>query len=819
MNNPAWPEVRALFLEALEVERSQRPELVRKRAGDDTALAEEALALLAEDDTIGDALPPADTSDASPRQLREGSRVGPYRLIRRLGEGGMGSVFLALRADGLFEREVALKLIRGSLASEELQRRFTAERRVLAALHHPNIALMFDAGTAEDGTPYFAMERVNGLTLDQHVARHSPDIESRLRLFVAIADAVQHAHTHLIVHRDLKPSNVMVTYDGGVKLLDFGIARLLPESPLAGDTPATRTHMQILTPEYASPEQLRGDPATTLSDVYQLGLILFELLTGRHPYREAGSSPLAAAVAATLHEPTSPSTAVGTSNRELRKRLAGDLDQIVLTALERDPTRRYQSADRFADDVRRHLTGLPILARRQSIGYRVRRFASRHRALTAGIVAATTALAIGVSTTLWQARIAERQREAAVAAAAKAEAVTDFLREILISADPTRMGPEVTLEHVLEAASTRAGNELADQPAVEAAVRTSLGASYRSLGDYDAAAEQLELALDRAHTAHGERSAEAATAWAQLAELLDDAGNPQRAEAAYQAALDIFAEHPETVSAGHLVAHNGYGVLLSASNRPEDARRHLERALEISRQRAPEGDLETAMVLNNLGVLLQRQGQYRAAEARYREAAEITEQLLGPNHLDLTRPLGNLAALLAERGELEAAVELNRRISSIRTSTLGNEHPLSTASRTELADVLRESGQLEAAKTTVRAALESQRRTLSPSHPLLARSLYVLGSVLTDADRPEEARPLLEEALAIRRETLGADHRLTASARAELGRCLVLSGERESGLAEMWAARERLANLVEADHPMLQRVDRVIASLSSADAP
>ena len=439
MDSQQWQRVKAIFEEALDQPPGQRTAFLDRACGDDDTLRQQVVALLAADDnetpflddpvSLASLLVLAEDAGAA----RAGTRIGPYRLVSELGRGGMGVVYLAERADGRFEQQVAVKLVGQGLHDEHLLHRFRAEQQILAALQHPNIARLYDGGVTDSGVPYLVMEYVEGLPIDQYCDTHQLSTEQRLTLFRTVCAVVQYAHQNLVVHRDLKPSNILVTTTGRVKLLDFGIAKLLDED--AADTaPLTRTGMRVMTPEYASPEQVRGKPVTTASDVYALGVILYELLTGRRPYHVRGLTPSEVERVVCEQEPNNPSTAISqaveaapgnatappgtpeaisqarsTQLDRLRRSLKGDLDNIVLKALRKEPGRRYASVEQFAEDIRRYLTRLPVTARPDTVSYRISKFVRRH---TVGVVATALvvlALVGGIVTTATQARIAQNR--------------------------------------------------------------------------------------------------------------------------------------------------------------------------------------------------------------------------------------------------------------------------------------------------------------------------------------------------------------------------------------------------------------------------
>jgi serine/threonine-protein kinase len=433
----------------------------------------------------------------------------------------MGTVYLAERVDGQFEQQVAIKLLKQGLPGEDARRRFLQERQILARLEHPGIARLLDGGVTAEGTPFFVMEHVEGRPVTAYCNEQNFGIEQRLRVFLEICDAVQYAHRNLVVHRDLKPSNILVDAAGRVKLLDFGIAKLLAEGDDGAPAEATRSVLRAMTPEYAAPEQVRGDPVTTATDVYVLGVLLYELLAGQRPYR-VGRGPISELERAILEEePLRPSARTtggaglpGIGPRELQRRLRGDLDGIVLKALEKEPERRYPSAEALATDIRRHLQGLPVSAHGDRLAYRTWKFARRHRLSMAAAGLGFLSLIGGLIGTTWQAQRAARE-------ARKAEVVKDFLKSLFSASDPKEaQGKERTARQLLEDGARRIETELKDQPEVQSEVARLIAAVYRELGEYDRAAPLLSADLERHRKLDGPRSLAVAESLTQLADVI-----------------------------------------------------------------------------------------------------------------------------------------------------------------------------------------------------------------------------------------------------------------------------------------------------------
>ncbi len=851
MRNPdRWYTIDRLFDEALDHAPGERAAFLRTRCGDDQALRRAVEALLnasAASGTLLDtplearALWQAFATEEAPALAPSlaGQRIGAYHLIEQIGRGGMGAVYRAERADGQFEQTVALKILRRGLDTEDLLQRFLQERQVLASLHHPGIAALHDGGVTSEDRPYFVMEYVAGEPVDRYCDRHRLSVEDRLALFQTIGGAVQHAHRNLVVHRDLKPSNVLVTEEGQVKLLDFGIAKLLTGETGSGTAaPRTLAGERWMTPEYASPEQVKGEAATTASDVYQLGLVLYGLLTGRRPYHVEGKTPVEVERVVCERAPTRPSTVVtqavpaaaetsqeaggrarDTSTEQLRRTLRGDLDTILLKALHKEPEQRYASAEAFVEDVRRYLRGLPIQARPDTLSYRTRKFVRRHRVGVAAAALVVLSLLGGLAGTTWQAQRAARQARLAAAEQAKAEQVTAFLVDLFEASDPyTRTTDSLTVRTLLERGVQRVEQELAQQPHAQARMLDVMGQVYRRLGQYEQARVLLERALRVRRRLYGHAHPETASTMANLALLLRQAGDYDTAEALYREALAIQRaqlgeNHPDVASTmeklAGLLRRKGEHDAAEALFRQVLARRHrtlgeehvriaaslnslailhhhmgeLEEAealsreaLAIRRKLLGNGHPDVAASLNSLGALLMNERRFDEAEPLFREALAMRRKLFGPEHPSVALTLNNLALLLRERGDLEAAEPLFREALAMRRKLLDNEHPDVAFSLYTLAGLLAEKGDFEAAEAHFREALAVFRATLPEGHSLISRTLLGLGGLHLARREPEQAEPLLREGLRLHAAALGEAHWEVAEARGLLGRCLTALG-------------------------------------------
>jgi serine/threonine-protein kinase len=809
LSSEQWARLSPVLDEALDLAADSRGEFLDRACAGDPALRAAAEALVQADGSAGDFLdhtvgeyagtlgerPGEDGAVALP--LRE--RVGPYRIVRELARGGMGAVYLGERADGQFEQQVALKLIRGGLDSREIHRRFLAERQILARLHHPNIARLLDGGVTPDGEPWFAMEYVAGMAITQHCRDRGLALPERLALFSSVGEAVRYAHGQLVVHRDLKPSNIFVADGGTVKLLDFGIAKVVsaeqPDSGALGQEaePATRTQLRVMTPEYAAPEQVRGEPVSTATDVYALGAVLYELLTGRRAHRFERHTPAEYERVVCETEPDPPSS--GVEHERLRRALRGDLDTIVLKALEKEPVRRYASVEALLEDLRRYQTGLPIRARPASRWYRVRKFVRRHSlgvaigGLVIGLVAA------GVAGVVWQARAAERQ-------AARATAVKDFLAGLFRGAGPAESrGKELTARELLERGVGRLDSALAGQPELQQELLAELGAIHQALGLYDAADSLFARATAIARAAYGEDHLEVAARldnWAMVHKLK---GDYRRAESLLTRALAIRRRaldpnHPDlALTMGHL------SIILSNTGRYARAESLVRGAMAIDQAHEGGEGLAVSTDLNNLGVLLADQGNLAGADSAYRASLEIKRKHLHPDHPAVLDAVGNLASNLESRGEYAEAEAMKRELLAARRRVYRGDNPEIARSLHSLASTVGRLGRLAEAESLLAKAVDMRRRLLGDDHPDLMASLNNLAIIRFRAGLLPAAEQSFREAHAGFLRANGPDHEYTITALNNLGATLTEQGKYSEAEPVLREAVERSRVQFGAENP------------------
>ena len=775
MDADRWRRIGELFDQVVEAPTHEHDALLRRLCGDDEELLHEIRALLAAD-AAGAAL------DQRTPQLRDavatdwardhesvaptGSVIGSWRVLRELGRGGMGAVLLVERADGQFEQRAALKLIKRGMDSEAVLARFLRERQILARLSHPGIARLIDGGLSADHRPYFVMEYVEGTSLVEYCLRHELGLRGRIECILQVCAALQFAHRQLVVHLDIKPSNVLVTDSGEIKLLDFGIAKLLggERSDLATQTGAGGD--RPLTPGYAAPEQVHGEPITTATDVYGVGSLLYELLTTRRPNGLGdGASVEQARQALDRGEPVAPSSVIADAANAIApipaRQLRGDLDTIVLKTLKREPERRYATVESLADDLRRHLSGQPIAARRESALYRTGKFVLRHRIGVTLAVLALVALLATASIALWEAGSARDQ-------ARRAQAVTDFLVDIFRVADPRGApgGVKLTAKEVLDAGAQRMEAELVTQPQLAASFSEVLGKIYLELGEYDRSIALLQRSLQLRH-------------------------DQDRSDPGYANTVALLAR--SQYEKGDYAA----------------ATRSAQQALDGDRAGGKDQSPLVARDLALQGEIARRQGDFNKSELLLQQALAMSRATLKAPAAQIAAQLNQLAALYGDMRKLDVAATLTEQALAMFRSLYGEKHLDVAENLVNLGVFRMQTDRIAEALPLFAEAIAIYRSLLPVDHPLLALALANEGRALHRLNRYHEADALYHEALAMQRRTLGAQHPDTASVLNYLA-VLHLQTDDFSGSADfsreamaIWAAQgkpEHLFALISKSH-------------------
>lgn len=753
MNQELWRSVEEHFHQTLDLTGEEQKIYIEKLKERYPEVGNEVEKLLDSHNSSDTFL----TSDVlADHEIASGTRIHQWRILRQIGEGGMSTVYLAERADGQFDRKVAVKLLHGIMPGQTMHRRILQEQQILARLQHPYIAQLFDAGITDEGRPYFILEYVEGAPVTQWCNDRQLDLNKRLNIFIQVCEAVQYAHQKLIVHRDLKPSNILVGSDGTVKLLDFGIAKIVEDESGEG-LPHTHTAAQMMTPEYASPEQISGDPITTATDVYALGLLLCELLTGMLPYAFYDRTPFEIARVITDTLPARPSSLVtrkaedvqtdiqmaGIHVSNLRKKLKGDLDNIILKALRKDPARRYGSAEQMLKDIHNYLNNLPVSARPESFGYKTAKFIVRHRVgvFAALVVAISLVATTGVS--LWQAEQARLERD-------RTQKINEFLQTILTEADPYEAGADATIRDVLRKADHLIKEQFTGQPDIEAPLRYTIGYTQLSLMELEASLQNLQRSEELFRQLYGPHDQRTLEALAYQYWLQFRKGD-------YDSAIEGYRSVLSTLQPGHSWDFrarllNDFGVILSDTERYEEAMPIQHQVLELWQNNDPERP-ELAIAFTNLGHTMHGLRQYEEAEYYYRESLRLHRQHY-PDGLnpDLAMVINNLGVLLRDMENYDEALPLYEESLMIRQLTLGREHTFTGLAHLNIGRLLLEMDQMEESREHLYLSKKLFDESLGNTHLYTLVSHSTIGYIHSLDGNMEEAVRMLTNSLTLMQE-------------------------------------------------------------------
>jgi non-specific serine/threonine protein kinase/serine/threonine-protein kinase len=776
MDPSQYAQLRRIVDGALELASGQREEFARAECGEDSELLAQVLVLLAHDATADEQLTGvledkirAAAADALDDYTGPDT-IGNYRIVEKIGEGGMGVVYRAEQT-GALQRSVALKLIRAGWNSKRVVTRFESERLALARMDHPNIARVFDAGSTDDGRPWFVMELVEGRHLVAWCDAQRLSPHRRLRLFLEVCRGVQHAHRKGIIHRDLKPSNILVSGESDkpvVKIIDFGIAKALTGTD---DHPAGNTlaGQQLGSPDYMSPERLDGedDDPDVRSDIYSLGVILFELLSGHLPFDRSSSRRLAfgsGTAGSTREEPPSLSaggrgtritsevaTARDTDPASLRRMLRGELDWIAGKCMAPDRDNRYDGVPELSQDIERHLAGEPVLAGQPGLNYRVGKYLHRHRLPITMTLVVVTALSAGLFES-------QRQRRVADATRAEAEAVTGFLSDMLASVQPHEMGREVTVRQVLDKANGQLGADFGHRPRIQARLQSTIGQTYLALGQTDEAIKLHEEVVAMRRRENGDDSVETLMAICDLGQAVSRAGQSRRASELYREALDGLEGRSDTEIDKVLKATNGLANALSDQGRLEEAEPYYLEALSRSRELLGDEDPMTTSLINNLALLRADQGDMESCAELLAESLELRRRSLGEDHPHTMESVISFASVQSHLGDLDAAIAALEPMVPRARKVMGESHRTTLAAMNNLAWAYAENGDLEKAEAMTLETWEIRRRTLGDEHPDTLISAHNMAKLYLKVGRLDEAEALHREVLATRIRVLGADH-------------------------------------------------------------
>lgn len=792
MNTEDWEKVNDIVIDALDIEPSRRAAFLDERCNGLAEIRREAESLLAGDAGAAKFLDsPAIVNYASFFEKDEepealvGQKIGNYRIIRELGFGGMGAVFLAERNDGKFEQQVALKLLKREMNTSALRKHFQQERSILAALQHPNIARLLDAGATRDKIPFLVMEYVEGLPIDEYCSMNDLSLGERLDLFRDICSAVDFAHRNLIIHRDLKPSNILVTNDGVPKLLDFGISKIL-SADLENADSKTITRMGVMTPSYASPEQLKNESVTTATDVYSLGVILYELLAGRRPFEISENNMTEIYRAVIEREPPLPSSVVidlsppaagqanennnGAQNTRFNKTrqtipqiraikaqyLRGDLDNIVLKALKKEPERRYSSVEKFSDDVHRYLKGLPVAARPDTFTYRAQKFINRNRSVVITASLVLVALVGGLVTTLWQSRVAQAESNRARLAAAKAEKINAYLQNVLnfsnphwLSSNPKR-NREATVAQAMDEALNNIDTELAGEPEIQAEILFTLTQSYSSQGDFAKAESLARSAIEKFNESLGENNVKSKQTGIILGDILYLTGKFDEAEQHYIAGIDYFRPmlaHDRSQIKWLAIALNDLGNVHIMKGRFREADTVIAEAAELSLEITGRDRYVVPIALGNRAASLQYLNDFQGSLDASLKALEEMRKLGSNERFEAGVAMISTARAYTLMNNYAKADEYHREANRILVGTVGEDNIYALSNRYHTANNYFKQGRVAEAKALAEKTLENQKRVFPNGHFTIAFSKRLLGDIYTQAGELKKAEQELREAL------------------------------------------------------------------------
>ena len=822
-----WERLQELFSRAVELSGAERQTFVAKETAGDTELRTELLELLACDNggsrtgpltlALGAAL---DTTTRDRRKALLGRVLGNYKLVSVLGHGGTGTVYLGERADRQYSAQVAVKIVDSGTMQGELGLRFRAERQILASLNHANIARLIDAGETEEGNPYLVMEYVHGEPLDRYCDRQQLGVRERLQLFLDICSAVQYAHQNLVVHRDLKPANILVTAEGAPKLLDFGIAKLLDAGDAAAAAMAlTRMNDRLLTPEYASPEQILGRAVTTASDVYALGVVLYELLTGLRPYTvPASASQLELERSICITDPLRPSAAVKRAREsgplegqsemlavaaarrltpdKLQKRLAGDIDAIVMRALRKEPQHRYNSIEQLASDIRRYLTREPVQARQGNWLYYSQRFIRRHAfGVTAGVAFIIFLATFATVATIQAQRIAE-ERDRVKLENAQATAVSDFMVGVFAQADPFTYvendeAKPKTADELLAGAGRRVREDLSQHPEVRARLLEHIGRAYRRRNEDKEAISYLRDAVHLRKQISGGGDAATADVMADLAVSMREDGDVLGSETVLAEATSMLQRlnQKRSTTYARVLANRGRAEM--KLGKPDAAQKYFDESLALRRELSGPRDPEVAALLVELAILLTWKDNLVAAEHAAREAVDIYSTALPKLHPDRVYAQVQLGEVLREQNRLDEAFEVFEEALSATRKIFGEEDRLVADVLDSLAKIRQSQHQLAEAEKYAQQAIEIQVKAEGLNHWRTGYYRTSLASIQIQRREYAQAEPQLKTAIDVFMKTLATDHPYVAAAEQYLGEVMLKTGRPKDAEATFMAAMQR----------------------------
>ncbi len=777
MNPDRWQKIGIIFEEALKLDEPERTEFLKSACDNDQEMIEEIITLIEADSNVPRLLKSkaADSINLLLHKNYEGKIIGKYRIIKQIAEGGMGAVFLAERADGQFNQKVALKIIKPGMNSAEIIKRFGIERQILASLQHPNIARLLDGGLTEENLPYFTMEYVEGKPIDEYCNGNGLSINERLKLFSKVCAAVQYAHQNLVIHRDLKPSNIMITKDGIVKLLDFGIAKVFTENDPLQQTAYPGTKFNVMTPEYASPEQVKGEHVTTSTDIYSLGLVLYLLLTGEKAFKLNSRSPVELEKIICLTEPSKPSSLISTKKKnsipqtegkdnignvqpdKLKKILSGDIDNICLTALRKEPGRRYASAEQFQQDIENFLKGMPVSARQSTPAYRAGKFIKRHKiAVISSFIIFT---AVTVITTYYTIQL-KRERDKARLEAQKAQQVAGFLKNIFKVSDPYQArGETITARELLDKGAQKINNDLSDQPDVKETMLNLIGEVYINLGLYEKAEKLFNEAL-RINEKDNKINADLAESLKDLGEIHLFKGEFKPAEPLLKKSMSIYSSLSQKNNIDYMNCLSDLAWYYYLSGNYDKADSLYINIIASLRSGFPDNNELRYTMMNDLALDYHEEGKYEKADSLFNMTLSEQKKIYGSKpHPELSTTTYNYAELLRDKGDYKRAEKMFRTSLDMDIKLHGPEHPDVAYSMQGLASIYRLQGKYGYAKDLYLKVLAMREKFLGKEHPDVAFAIYNIGLVYFNEQKYDSAKIYFTRSMTMHAKLNGPEHK------------------------------------------------------------
>ncbi len=811
MDKTNWTDVKTIFFKAVELDGKER-EVYLNDVCKTAELKKEIVTLIfAHDNSEKFLEDPVIAYDpvTDNTNLFIGKTFGKYKIDKLIARGGMGLVYLGLRDDEV-KQKAAVKIINPGVSSGIVIKRFQNERQTLANLNHPNISRLLDGGITDDGIQFLVMEYIEGIPIDEYCDKNKLNTKDRLNLFLKVAAVVQYAHQNLVVHRDLKPSNILITQDGEPKLLDFGIAKILSPEGERLET-VTQKGMWNLTPEFTSPEQIKGETITTTSDVYSLGIVLYKLLTGHSPYKIKSAFHSDISKMITQSEPTKPSEIIYQTIKskyeeekseinpqtisvtreesidKLHKKLVGDIDNIISMAIRKEPERRYSSVDHFADDIKRYLNNKPVSAHQDSLSYRSVKFIKRNKNILIPAAIIFIIINLGLAGILWQGYIAAKERDIAKLEAYKSNKIKSFLLEMISAPDPIKEGNEVKVIDVIKNASQKLSMELSDYPQIEAEIRTMLANTYQNLGVYDSAETELLKSHLITEKVFGNKSVETAVSLKSLALIYHYKGDYEKAEKYFKESLAMLKSVERTPSFQTALILDAYGTFVADQGDMEKSEKLTEDALKIAESLKGSEDQEVAMIKNNLATSYHSLNKLDEAEKLYIESLRVFRKHFGNFHLRVSSSLNNIAFIHIYKEDHQKALPLLKESLEIKRTILGDSHPDLIQAYSNVGSTYYNLDDFESAEKFMLKSIEVGLRNYDPENINLSRSYMWYGRILDGKKDFKKSVYYLERSYLIRKRELGAKNKMTLVCQSLLGQTYLNAG-----------------NYVQAEHHLLE---------------